>query len=153
MAAPRIIVLDSTPLALLVQRRDLLQAEYCRAWARDHLAAGDRIVVPAIIEYETRRELLRMNKTASLSKLDRFLAADPNRCLQITPGALRLASELWARARKQGLPTADPHALDIDVILAAQVLESPLAAEDYVTATSNLGHLTQFVKAALWDSI
>ena len=58
------------------------------------------------------------------------------------------AAELWAQARNSGLPTADPKALDCDVILAAQALE-----KDGIVATENVGHLSRFVDARDWRDL
>jgi hypothetical protein len=48
---------------------------------------------------------------------------------------------------------ADPHALDIDVILAAQVLNAGLPISDFVVATSNVKHLSEFVPSKEWNGI
>ena len=58
------------------------------------------------------------------------------------------AAELWAQARQQGYPTADPQALDGDVILAAQALTL-----HGIVATDNVGHLARFVDARPWQEI
>jgi hypothetical protein len=63
------------------------------------------------------------------------------------------SATLWARARQQGVPTADPKELDCDVILAAQVLTCGASPADAVVATSNVGHLGRFVPAHLWAAI
>ncbi len=52
------------------------------------------------------------------------------------------AAELWALARNRGTPTADPKALDADVILAAQTLQI-----NGSVATENVEHLSLFVDA------
>lgn len=150
---PRVIILDSTPLALFLQRRDYQKAEECRQWVAARLAAGDRIVIPAIVDYEVRRELLRLRKHRAVTNLDSFTAADPDRFLPLTAPALRLAAELWANARQHGTPTADPHALDGDVILAAQVLSAGYSPDEFVVATGNIGHLSQFVPSETWSDV
>ena len=61
------------------------------------------------------------------------------------------AELLAAQARRQGQPTADDKALDGDVILAAQAMT--LGGTDVVIATTNVGHLSRFVPAALWPDI
>ena len=63
----RTIILDSTPLALFLQKRDYRQAEECRAWIRRHLAAGDHLIVPAIAEYEVRRDRRHIKCPPSLT--------------------------------------------------------------------------------------
>ncbi len=57
------------------------------------------------------------------------------------------AAAFWATARQQGQPTADDNALDADVILAAQAYLLSEEEEDPVIATTNVGHLSRFVKA------
>ena len=149
----RILVLDSTPLGLLLLRRGQGRGEACRQWLTRHLQAGVRVVVPEIIDYEVRRELLRMNKSRSVSDLDAFISAETDRYLPLKTAAVRLAAELWARARRQGAPTADRHALDIDVILAAQALAEGWTASEFIVATSNFAHLARFVPVQVWSNI
>ena len=64
-----------------------------------------------------------------------------------------LAADLWAKSRQSGLATGDPKKLDIDVILPAQALTIGVSASGQIVATSDVGHLTQFVPAGLWSSI
>ena len=66
---------------------------------------------------------------------------------------MRLAAELWAAVRRQGKPTADHHALDVDVILAAQVLTGGFADGTFIVATANVEHLSRFVPAEEWSKI
>ena len=58
------------------------------------------------------------------------------------------AAEFWSALRQRGLPTADRNALDADVILAAQAIES-----NAVVATENVGHLSRLVTARNWRQI
>lgn len=149
----RYIVFDSGPLGLVLQQPGYPQADACRQWIMHHLAAGRRVVLPEIIDYEIRRELLRLNKRAAIQLLDDFIIAEPDRFLPLTSADLRLAAQLWADARRAGMPTSDPHALDIDVILAAQVQNMGVPRDDVVVATSNVRHLARFVPAQEWPSI
>jgi hypothetical protein len=77
----------------------------------------------------------------------------PGRLLPISSAALDLAAELWAGARQAGKPTAAPQALDVDVILSAQVLCAGYQPGDFVVATTNVDHLSQFVPAQDWRQI
>lgn len=149
----RTIVLDSTPLALFLQRRSYHRAEECSAWVARHIDAGDRLIVPEIIDYEVRRELLRLGKANALRRLDLFNHAEPDRLLRLSSDALRKAAELWAQVRRKGMPTADVHALDVDMILAAQVLTTSFGADDVIVATGNVSHLAPVVRADQWDHI
>ena len=106
-----------------------------------------------MIDYEVRRELLRLRLARAVRLLDRVYDDPHVERLQVSSKALTRAAELWADARRRGAPTADPHALDIDVILAAQVLPANWPAGDFIVATSNVSHLGQFVPAAEWATI
>jgi predicted nucleic acid-binding protein len=112
-------------------------------------AAGRRIIVPEITDYEVRRELLRANKPHSILLLDSL--AHQLEYLPLTTGAIRRAAELWAMARQQGQPTAGDNTIDVDMILAAQALTFGIA--DIVIATTNVGHLARVVPADLWQNI
>jgi predicted nucleic acid-binding protein len=107
-------------------------------------------VVPAIVYYEIKRELLRANKTVGIARLDAFVNATPGRYVPLTDDALRFAAELWAQSRQAGRPTADVTALDIDVLLAAQARRMGGVA---VIATTNQKHLSQFISARHWRDI
>jgi len=146
LAASR-IVLDSGPLGRLTNpsARTPINQEINRwLWAR--LAAGATVFVSEVVDYEIRRELLRLDRSRSLARLD-LLQAQLS-YLPLDTRTMRRAAELWAEARKQGLPTADPRELDVDVILAAQAERAQA-----VIATENVGHLSRFAIARHWRDI
>jgi predicted nucleic acid-binding protein len=109
--------------------------------------------VPAIVYYELKRELLRAQKTFSIGRLDAFVNATPGRYLPLSDDALRMSADLWAKSRQEGRPTAEPEALDIDVIIAAQALSFGATPSEVIIATSNAKHLAQFVAAKHWSEI
>lgn len=121
----------------------------CKAWLEDRLNDGYRVIIPAIVDYEVRRELVRASKTAGLRRLDEF--CNSLEFLSLTDAALRHAAELWAQARSSGRQAAADHVLDADMILAAQALS--LNDPTAVIATSNVAHLAQFTPAALWKDV
>jgi predicted nucleic acid-binding protein len=149
----RIIVLDAGPLGLASKPPGKPDADRCRAWVRTLDASAARIVVPEVADYEVRRELIRAGATAGVGRLDRLesvLDYDP-----ITTLAMRRAAELWAVVRNGGLPTAHPHALDADCILAAQALLLGGPGDVVTVATTNARHITRFpgVDAHPWETI
>lgn len=149
----KVVVLDTSPLGLLTQSETAPSAVAINRWLSGLLASGVRVVVPEVADFELRRELLRLKRPASVTRLDIFNAAVPDRYVPITTEAMLLAAELWAQVRQQGLPTADPKSLDADVILAAQTLTLGVPADDLIVATSNVSHLTRFVAADAWHHI
>lgn len=146
------IFLDSGPLGLITHPRQTDEVAAITEWLAQVLKNGNRVLVPAIIYYELKRELLRAQKPFSVGRLDAFSRAS-SRYIPLTDDALRLSAELWAKARQEGRPTADSKELDIDVILAAQALSFAAPADDIVVATTNAKHLAQFVTAKQWTEI
>lgn len=146
------IFLDSGPLGLITHPRQTAEVAAIMEWLARMLKTGNRVLVPAIICYELKRELLRAEKPFSVNRLDVFSRAS-NRYIPLTDEALRLSAELWAKARQEGRPTADSKVLDIDVILAAQVLSFGIPASDAVVVTTNTKHLSQFVPAKHWSEV
>jgi predicted nucleic acid-binding protein len=142
------IVLDAGPVGLLTNPNNSPQPQACRAWLASLRAAGRRVIVPEIADYEVRRELLRIQSHSALANLDAY--AVHLEYLPLTTTAMRRAAELWALARGRGQQTASNHALDGDVILAAQALDLNVPV---LVATANPVHLTRFVPADLWSSI
>ena len=146
----QILFLDSGPLGLLTHPQRTAEVIGIAEWLARAILAGSQVIVPAIVYYELKRELLRAKKTFGIGRLDQFVNAQPGRYLPLSDEALRLAAELWAKSRQEGRPTADGKALDIDVLLAAQVLSFD---RDGIVATSNTKHLSQFVSAKHWNEI
>jgi predicted nucleic acid-binding protein len=149
----RFLFLDSAPLGLITHPQQSVRVAAITEWLSRCILSGDRVIVPAIVYYELKRELLRAKKTAGIARLDAFVRATPGRYLPLSDEALRLAAELWARARQGGQPSSDRTALDIDVILAAQALSFGPAPSDVIVATTNAKHFTQFVTARDWSEI
>jgi predicted nucleic acid-binding protein len=105
-------------------------------------------MLPEIADYEVRRQLIRAGKTAGIRRFDELKSQIPYRPL--TAEVMLLAAQLWADARNRGKPMADPNVLDGDVILAAQAILEVNAGNEVVIATTNVGHLSQFVDAREW---
>jgi predicted nucleic acid-binding protein len=147
----RLVFLDSGPLGLLSNPKATPDATRCRRWAEDLLTASVRLFVAEIADYEVRRELLRAGKVRGLRRLDQVKAG--LEYAPITTDVMLRAAELWASARRAGLPTAAPEALDADCILAAQALLAAGPGDAVAVATENLGHLGWFVDARPWEAI
>lgn len=147
----RIILLDSGPLGLITNPSASQENRECNAWMQSRLLQGDRVLIPAISDYEVRRELLRADKINGLSRVDSLKRTVGY--IPLTTQALLLAAEFWAQARRVGKTTAPELALDGDVILCAQAVA--LTGHDYevVIATTNVKHLEMFADARLWREI
>jgi predicted nucleic acid-binding protein len=146
-----IILLDSTPVGLITNPKATPLAIECQQWLNSLLDRQYHVVLPEIIDYEVRRELLRANKINSIRRLDTLKSELAY--LPITTEVMLKAAEMWAQVRQQGKPTADNQALDGDVILAAQALLLARQEFPYVIATSNTKHLLLFAEAKNWQEI
>jgi predicted nucleic acid-binding protein len=149
----QILFLDSGPLGLITHPQRSAEVIAVTDWLSRCLFSGFRVMVPAIVYYELKRELLRARKTFSIGRLDAFINAAPGRYVPLSDEALRLAAELWAQARQKGKPTAEDSGLDIDVLIAAQALSFGAPPGDVVIATTNPKHLSQFISARTWSEL
>ena len=140
---PKRLMLYSRPLGKIAHPR---KNQEILEWLENQLNDGATVVIPEIADYEVRRSLLLEGLSKSVERLNLL-----NKVLEYqpitTPTMLR-AAELWAEARKRGIPTADPKELDADVILAAQAEQT-----DSTVVTENVGHLSRFVEAKKWREI
>jgi predicted nucleic acid-binding protein len=123
----------------------------CQLWLESLLQNNETVILPEIADYEIRRELIRAGKTAGIRKLDQLKSLLIYR--PISTETMLLAAELWAQSRQAGKPTADPKALDGDVILAAQAKLLESGGNPVIIATTNVGHLSQFVDAREWQQV
>ncbi len=142
-------MLDTGPLGLVTNPQLSPESTACAQWLQSHILAGSRVIIPEIADYELRRELLRANKMKGIARLDSL-----EQCLEylpITTLAMRHAARFWAQARQQGQPTAGDKTIDGDTILVAQAVS--LTLPKLVIATTNVGHLTRFVEADLWQNL
>ena len=148
-----VISLDTSPLSLVTHPKADPDADACKQWLHGHLSRATRVVVPEVVDFELRRELLRAGKKRSLARLDAFVSAEPDRLILLNRTAMLFAADLWAKARQRGLATADPKELDVDVLQAAQLLTAGIEPAQLAVATTNVGHLGRFLKAQLWNNL
>ena len=149
-----IVFLDTSPLGAITNPTPSSQEVHqIKAWAEQLGNAGHLLIVPAVADYEQRREHLLRGATKSLDLLDAFIAAAPNRYLHLNDSALKLAAQLWANVRKMGMPTADQRELDCDILIAAQVLDLALPAGSFIVATGNTRHLSRLIACDVWQNI
>jgi len=121
------------------------------------MTAGHRLLVPAIADFELRRELERLGNLRSLALLDAFNSAVSDRYLPLTDIALKRAAKLWGHARNRGTLPGDPKELNGDLLITAQALEyidvQGLSDSSVIIATVNVGHLSLFTAADTWSNI
>ncbi len=144
----RAVLLDAGPLGLAVHPSPV---QGFREWLASLQGSGARVVIPEIAHYELRRELLRMERSESIARLDRLIGVCAYAPIT-TPVILRAAG-LWAETRRRGQPTADDRALDGDVILAATAIELMQGGDEVIVATTNVAHIARFVPAEDWRNI
>lgn len=155
----KIIGLDSGPLGLVTHPKIPPPPSVASAlqWINEWSRAGCRFIVPAVADFEVRRELVRAGKFDGVASLDTFNHAQPDRYLPLTDSALKRGADLWAQARNRGVLPADPKELNADVLIAAQMQEyayiNGLTDVEIVIATVNVGHLALFVPAKAWTEI
>ena len=146
-----IFLLDSSIIGAVTNPKTNNQSvRECQDWFDRCLEISQIFVLPEIADYEIRRELLRANKLNGIIRLDRLkslLEYQP-----IDTQTMLLAAQLWAESRQRGNPTADPRELDGDVILAAQAKQLEFIGYEIIVVTTNIGHLSQFVTAKLWQN-
>jgi predicted nucleic acid-binding protein len=149
----KLVFLDSEPLWLACKPAGLAIADACRTWLYTLEMTGVQILVPEIVDYEVRRELIRRGATAGLRRLDGFLGRF--NLLPLDRPALLRAAELWAHLRNTGVPTADRHALDADAILVGQAQTAAAPGDVVIVATSNIRHFGRFpgIDARPWTTI
>ena len=64
----RVIFLDSGPLGLITHPHyGSAEVVEATAWLADSILGGSHVIVPAIVYYELKRELLRARKTVGLT--------------------------------------------------------------------------------------
>ncbi|MEG3899812.1 MULTISPECIES: nucleic acid-binding protein [unclassified Microcoleus] len=149
----RIVLLDSGPLGIVTNPKATSPLyQEGKLWLQSLPQKGYTVILPEIADYEVRRELIRAaGKLAGLQRLDELKLQLTYRPL--TTEVMLLAAQLWAQARMRGRPTAEANALDGDVILAAQAILEANEGHEVVIATTNVGHLSQFIDAREWRLI
>lgn len=146
------VLLDAGPLGLVTNTNPRNpEAVQCAQWLQSLLSSGIRVCIPEVSDYEVRRSLIKIDSKNSINKLDQLnsvLDYQP-----ITTLAMHQAAEFWARARKQGNPTADDKALDGDMVLVGQASEILQKGDNVIIATTNVKHIELFMDARQWNDI
>lgn len=149
----RILFLDSGPLGLILTPPGDNEGDRFRTWLDRIEHAGAWIYVSEIVDYEIRRELLRLRASERIRRLNdtkhRLIY------LSLSTAVMLRAAKLWAEVRQRGMPTADDRAIDADCILAAQVLTATGIGDVAMIATTNVRHLARFpgIVAEEWAAI
>jgi len=62
-------MLDSSPVGLITNPKANLLAKNCQQWFYTLLQRKYKVILPEIVDYQIRRELLRANKLSGLRRL------------------------------------------------------------------------------------
>ena len=65
----RSIFLDSGVIGLITNPNLSEEGISCAKWLLSHINKGNQIIIPEIVDYEVRRELLRANKVRSYGEV------------------------------------------------------------------------------------
>ncbi len=149
----RFVLLDSGPLGLAVCRTGVESADGLRGRLAELEMADVKVLVPAVMDYEVRRELLRRGATAKLRKLEKL--RERFSVLPVSEPAWLRAAEFWALTRRMGLPTGSDADLDADAILAGCAATVGQPGDEVIVATSNARHLSRFpgIDARDWTAV
>ena len=149
----RFVMLDAGVVGLLCSSPSLESVTNGLGWMRRLIASRAVVTVTNLTDYEVRRELIRLQASAKLGRLDSLRPSFL--CAEVTPEAWLKAAEFWTLVRSAGKPTADPHALDGDAILAGVAATIGARGDSVTIATSNVAHLSRFpgVDARRWETI
>ena len=145
----RVVILDSGPVWYICGPKGRTATRDAQRWLSGLVRAGVRVILPEIIDYEVRRDLIRRRAVERLGLLDSLGVTIEY--LPITTGAIRRAAEVWAVARQTGQPTAGDDTIDADMILIGQARSLQLS--DSIIATTNVRHLARFFPADIWSAI
>ena len=110
------------------------------------VSGAHELLLSEVVDYELRRELLRIGARRSVLALDdlgRTITYVP-----VTTATWRGAAALWARARLAGRPSAAADALDADVLIAQQAI-----SDGAVVVTRNKRHFEAFVAVMTLDEV
>ena len=150
-----LVLLDSKPLGMITNPTASPETDECNEWLEGLLSKGIAVVVPEIIDYELRRELIRLDRPKSIARLDSLAAYIGY--LRLNSETYLIAAALWAKVRNEGKGTAGPQRLDIDCILAAQARQVSGGREQTRIATIDVDDLSRYdtdtVKAMHWGDI
>jgi len=147
-----VVYLDTGVLGIVTHpKADKPEVQKCIQWLYGMLAAGARVCVPEICDYELRRAYILNQSNVALERLESLISVVTY--VPVDTTMMRRAAKLWADVRARGKQTADEKELDCDVVLAAQALTSTADSESAVVATTNVGHLALFLRADLWENI
>lgn len=152
-----IVFLDTGVLGLVSSPSNTGEAKECKEWLYRLLSRSVYVVTSDICDYEVRRSLLLASLTnpklqgiENLDALEQLIDFLP-----LSKSVMREASQLWAIARSQGIPTSSEKNIDADIIIAAQwkLLEEEYPSRYIVIATTNVKHLQRFTEAQEWRNI
>lgn len=149
----RLILLDAGVIGLLCSSPALPSVQACGEWLVRQGRAGVQVRICDLSDFEVRRELLRIGATAKISRLDQF--GETLGTVAVNAPAWLRAAEFWALVRRAGMPTADPKALDGDVVLAGVAATLGEPGDEVVIATDNVKHFGRFpgIDARPWGAI
>lgn len=105
------------------------------------LLNADKVFIPAIAYYETKRGLLATSASKKLSILQNFISTFG--IIDITTKTLDIASENWANLKAKGLIIEDS-----DLLIGASAIEN-----DAILVTNNKNHLSRLtnIKLEAWE--